>query len=44
MISWGTKYDFVGEFYAVQEEVCKICSEKSQPIYIVEQAYFKLYG
>lgn len=44
MISWGTKYDVIGEFDNVLEEECKICSERSKPLYKVEQAYFNLYG
>ena len=44
MISWGTKYDPIGEFDDVISEQCKICGEKSKPVYKLEQAYFKLYG
>ena len=44
MISWATKYDSIGEYSDVVPETCKICSEKTKPVYKVEQAYFKLYG
>lgn len=44
MISWGTKFDAVGEYNNVLEEECKICSERSKPIYKLEQGYFNLYG
>ena len=44
MISWGTSYDFIGEYSNVPPEECKICSDKNKPVYKLEQAYFKLYG
>lgn len=44
MISWGTRYDLVGEFSEVQPEVCKICTEHSSPVYIADRSYFTLYG
>ena len=44
MISWGTSYDFIGEYSSVSPEECKICSDQNKPVYKGEQAYFKLYG
>ena len=44
MISWGTKYDPIGELNDFVPEKCQICNEKSPAIYKVEQGYFNLYG
>ena len=44
MISWGTKYDPIGEYNDLPDEACKICSQDGRPRYKVEQAYFTLYG
>jgi hypothetical protein len=44
MISWGTKYDYIGEFSNVQEEECKVCSAKIKSVYTCEQGVFTLYG
>lgn len=43
MISWGTKYDPIGDYNDLPEEECKICNQSSRPRYMVEQAYFTLY-
>ena len=44
MISWGTRYDPIGEYVSLVSEDCRICSDKNKPVYKAEQAYFKLYG
>jgi hypothetical protein len=44
MISWGTKYDHVGELNDFAPEKCQICNETNASIYRVEQGYFSLYG
>lgn len=43
-ISWGTKYDSIGELNEFLPEKCQICNETKPAIYRVEQGYFNLYG
>ncbi|MDG1330808.1 MAG: zinc-ribbon domain-containing protein [Crocinitomicaceae bacterium] len=44
MISWGTKYDPIGELNDFPPEKCQICNESNRATYKVEQGYFSLYG
>jgi len=44
MISWGTRYDNIGNYLHTTEEECKICSKSSKHNYIGEQAQFTFFG